>query len=68
MGFPVVTIRRTSEVKNKLREVFNIRGPVFCNVEINPDQKLFPVLKYGHSLEDQMPLIERDKLQQLLSM
>jgi acetolactate synthase-1/2/3 large subunit len=68
MGFPVVTIRQTSDVKNRLREVFRTKGPVFCNVEINPDQKLFPVLKYGHSLEDQMPLIERDKLQQLLSM
>src|SRR5258708_4171349 len=68
MGFPVVTIRHTSEIKSRLREVFNIRGPVFCNVEINPEQKLFPVLKYGHSLEDQMPLIERDRLQQLLSM
>ncbi len=68
MGFPVVTIRHTSEVRDRLREVFNIRGPVFCNVEINPEQKLFPVLKYGHSLEDQMPLIERDRLQQLLSM
>lgn len=68
MGFPVVTIRHTSDVSGKLREVFGIRGPVFCNVEINPDQKLFPVLKYGHSLEDQMPLIERDKLQRILSM
>ena len=67
MGFPVVTIRHTSEVKTRLKEVFAIRGPVFCNVEINPDQKLFPVLKYGHSLEDQMPLIERGELQKLLS-
>lgn len=68
MGFPTVTIRCTSELRGRLREVFSIRGPVFCNVEINPDQRLFPVLKYGHSLEDQMPLIESDKLQQFLSM
>lgn len=68
MGFPIVSIRQSSEIKRRLREVFGIRGPVFCNVEINPDQKLFPVLKYGHSLEDQMPLLEREKLDQILSM
>ena len=64
----VGTSARQKIIWERLREVFGIRGPVFCNVEINPDQKLFPVLKYGHSLEDQMPLLEREKLDQILSM
>ena len=33
-------------------------GPVFCNVEINPDQKLYPVLKFGAALENQMPALD----------
>ena len=33
---------------------------MFCNVEINPDQKLYPVLKFGAPLEDQMPSLARE--------
>jgi len=65
MGLPVITISRTSEVPRALNEVYATPGPVFCNVEINPDQKLYPMLKYGASLENQMPLIPPNKLNAL---
>jgi acetolactate synthase-1/2/3 large subunit len=65
MGFPVVTISRSSDVAHKLKEVYATRGPVFCNVEINPNQKLYPVLKYGASLDEQMPLIPKERLDAL---
>jgi acetolactate synthase-1/2/3 large subunit len=65
MGLPVVTISRTSDISRQLKEVYSTPGPVFCNVEINPDQKLHPVLKYGASLENQMPSIAADKLEAL---
>ncbi|HWJ36327.1 MAG TPA: thiamine pyrophosphate-binding protein [Steroidobacteraceae bacterium] len=55
MGFPVVTISRMDDMAAKLREVYSHVGPVFCNVEINPDQKLRPFLKFGHALDDQFP-------------
>jgi acetolactate synthase-1/2/3 large subunit len=67
MDFPVVTIDQSSGISGGLKKFYAIPGPAFCNVEINPDQKLLPVLKFGHSLEDQMPLIPRDQLQRLLS-
>lgn len=65
MGLPVITIARTSEVPRRLKEVYATPGPVFCNVEINPDQKLYPMLKYGASLENQMPLLPEDRLNAL---
>lgn len=68
MDFPVVTINKSSGISSGLKEFYEISGPAFCNVEINPEQKLLPVLKFGHSLEDQMPLIPRDQLQRLLSL
>ena len=65
MGLPVVNITRSSEVARTLREAYATPGPVFCNVEIDPDQKLYPVLKSGEPLENQMPLIPSDRLHAL---
>jgi acetolactate synthase-1/2/3 large subunit len=58
MGFPVVTISRMTDISAKITEVYSHVGPVFCNVEINPDQKLVPFLKFGHTLEHQFPPLE----------
>ena len=65
MGLPVINISKTSDVKQKLLEAYAMPGPVFCNIEINPDQKLYPVLKSGEPLENQMPLMPADKLNNL---
>lgn len=58
MGLKTVVINRSDDIDAKLREVYETPGPVFCNVEINPDQKLYPVLKFGSSLEDQLPALD----------
>jgi acetolactate synthase-1/2/3 large subunit len=65
MGLPVITISKSSEILRDLAQVYALEGPVFCNVEINPDQKLLPVLKAGAKLDDQMPLIHAEKLASL---
>jgi len=65
MGLPVVSISKTSDVKRKLIEAYAMTGPVLCNIEINPSQKLYPVLKSGEPLENQMPLMPADKLNAL---
>lgn len=65
MDFPVVTIDRSSDIPRKLREVYATAGPVFCNVEINPDQKLYPVLKSGATLENQQPPIPEARMRAL---
>lgn len=50
-----VTISNPSSMIKDLREIYSMPGPVFCNIEINPDQKLYPVVKFGAALEDQLP-------------
>jgi len=46
-------------LRDTLTKIYNERGPVFINVEINPEQKLYPVLKFGDALEKQMPLLDK---------
>ena len=65
MGLPVVSISKSSDILRKLKEAYEMPGPVFCNVEINPNQKLYPVLKAGEPLENQMPLMPADQLIEL---
>ena len=65
MGLPVITISESSEVAGKLKEAYAMTGPVFCNIEINPSQKLYPVLKAGAELDNQIPLMPADQLEAL---
>lgn len=60
MGLPVVEIRNGGDVADGLAEVYSRPGPVLCNISIRPDQKLHPVLKFGASLEDQLPSLDPD--------
>jgi acetolactate synthase-1/2/3 large subunit len=68
MGLRVITISKSSEIAAKLREAYATSGPLFLNVEINPDQKLYPVLKSGAPLENQMPLLAPHELAALSSL
>lgn len=58
MGLQVIDIAATDEIDASLREVYATSGPVLCNVEINPAQKLYPVVKFGSPLEDQLPALD----------
>jgi acetolactate synthase I/II/III large subunit len=57
-GLRAYTIDGTKPVTEELEAIYAISGPVFINVEINPDQKLYPVLKFGNALENQLPNLD----------
>ncbi len=57
-GLQTYTIDGTKPVTEELEAIYAISGPVFINVEINPDQKLYPVLKFGNALENQLPNLD----------
>lgn len=57
MGFKVITINSEVTMAAQLAAAYAHPGPVFCNVEINPSQKLYPVLKFGAALENQLPAL-----------
>lgn len=57
-GLEVIDIAATADIDAGLKQAYATRGPVLCNIEINPSQKLYPVLKFGASLEDQLPALD----------
>lgn len=58
-SYKTVTITSNDEVQARIREALNSHGPVFCNVEINPEHRVIPQVKYGRPIEDAEPLLER---------
>jgi acetolactate synthase-1/2/3 large subunit len=57
MRLHTVTINTSADIDRQLAEIFAAKAPVFCNVEINPGQKLYPVTKFGFPLENQIPFM-----------
>jgi acetolactate synthase-1/2/3 large subunit len=55
LGLLTFTIDNKESLSQVLSCIYDEVGPVFINVEINPEQKLYPVLKYGEALENQIP-------------
>lgn len=61
-GLRVFTIDGTRPIADELAAVYEQPGPVFVNIEINPEQKLYPVLKFGAALENQLPLLDEARI------
>lgn len=57
-GIKYLKIDKDSDIQQILKTVYSDNEPCFVDVQINPDQKLYPVLKFGFPLENQMPFMD----------
>lgn len=60
-GFRTVDITANAELPAKVRETMQAPGPVFCNVNIRPDHRVIPQVKYGKPLEEPDPPLPREE-------
>jgi len=58
-GFKTINISRKQEVLDHIGEALNSEVPTFCNVEISPDHRVVPQVKFGRPNEDPEPLLNR---------
>lgn len=58
-GYKTVTIAGNRKLPGCIREVLDSEGPVFCNVEISPEHRVIPQVKFGRPIEDTEPLLDR---------
>ena len=56
-----VQIKNHKELKSKISQVLNFKGPVFCDVLLHPDQKIIPKIEFGMPLEDMTPYLKRQE-------
>lgn len=62
LGLRACTIDGTRPIAGELAAIYDWPGSVFVNIEINPEQKLYPVLKFGAALENQLPLLDEARI------
>lgn len=58
-GLKALQIKNHHELKNKIKEVLAEKGPVLCDVLLDPDQKILPKIEFGMPLEDMTPYLPR---------
>jgi len=59
-GFYTIDISKNNNIKKYIQKAFKSKGPVFCNVEISPNHRVIPQVKYGKPNEDPEPLLDRE--------
>jgi acetolactate synthase I/II/III large subunit len=58
-GFRTVDLNRNADLASGIDEVMRADGPVFCHVEIRPEHRVIPQVKFGRPNEDPEPLLPR---------
>jgi acetolactate synthase-1/2/3 large subunit len=59
-GFSTSTLDQNTGITEKIRDVLSDESPAFCNVELKPDCRVVPQVKFWRPLEDAEPLLSRD--------
>ncbi|HBK42808.1 MULTISPECIES: thiamine pyrophosphate-binding protein [unclassified Polynucleobacter] len=60
-GINSFQIETQSSISEVLTNVFNLSGPVLCDVHIPDDFRVAPQVKYGFPIEDGEPFLRRDE-------
>ncbi len=58
-GYKTVTISRAKEIPEGIKETLSSSKAVFCNIEILPEHRVTPQVKFGRAIEDGEPLLDR---------
>jgi acetolactate synthase-1/2/3 large subunit len=58
-GIPADNLTYNSDIPAKLSQLLAGDGPAFLNVDIHPERRVVPQVKFGRPNEDADPLLER---------
>lgn len=59
MGFNAIKIQSNGEASSKIQAFLDAPGPGFCTVELLPQERVIPQVKFGRPIEDPEPLLPR---------
>lgn len=65
-GLPTLTLNRHKNLRKKLSKILSMKGPVLVNVEIDPNARIVPMLKFGKGLENLDPPLPKEELVSLM--
>jgi acetolactate synthase I/II/III large subunit len=62
MGLPVFVLDAADGIAAGLAAAYATDGPVLIDARVMPAQKLYPVLKFGAALENQLPAMDPEQI------
>jgi acetolactate synthase-1/2/3 large subunit len=68
-AFHLPALRASShdDLEAVINKVLTTKGPVVCDIMIDPDQKIEPMLKFGSGLEDLNPKLPPEEIARIMS-
>jgi acetolactate synthase-1/2/3 large subunit len=60
-GFRAETLSLNAQTASKLEQVLDSEGPAFLNIDIDPEHRVIPQVKFGRPNEDADPLLDRQE-------
>lgn len=61
LGFHAIKIESNREAGDKIQAFLDAPGPGFCTVELLPEERVIPQVKFGRPIEDPEPLLPRSE-------
>ncbi|HEV3007293.1 MAG TPA: thiamine pyrophosphate-binding protein [Pirellulales bacterium] len=58
-GFATMNLRRNADLPAGIAQAMRAEGPLLCHVEIRPEHRVVPQVKFGRPNEDPEPLLPR---------
>ena len=62
-GIKGTRIVTQKNIKNQIMRILKIKGPVICDVQLNPNQQIIPKVKSGRPLYDMLPALDNEEIQ-----
>ncbi len=66
-GLKAIRIENHAQLANGIKEVLMHNGPIVCDLMIDPNQKIEPMLKFGSGLEDLNPKLPPAELAKIMA-
>jgi acetolactate synthase I/II/III large subunit len=64
---PALRASNHEELESVINKALNTSGPVVCDIIIDPNQVIEPMLKFGSGLEDLTPPLPPDEIERIMS-
>ena len=62
-GIETVEINNHNDLKKKIEYTLNYKGPLLCDVKLDPDEKIIPKVKAGSPLHKMLPSLNEEEIQ-----
>ena len=61
-GIECTEINNHNDLKEKIEQTLNYKGPLLCDVKLDPNEKIIPKVKSGSPIHNMLPALDDDEI------